>query len=59
LEPIDTVLQEIDNRVCQEALETRAELEELLAQGRDIADLIGAIDDLIVELEGCSLTPTP
>ena len=59
LEAIDTVLQEIDNQVCQEALETRAEIEALLQQGQDIADLAAAIDELIAELEGCSLTPTP
>ena len=59
LESIDTVLQEIDNQVCQEALETRAEIEELLQQGQDVADLAAAIDELIAELEGCSLTPTP
>ncbi len=59
LEAIDTVLQEIDNQVCQEALEARSEIEELLQQGQDVADLAAAIDELIAELEGCSLTPTP
>jgi hypothetical protein len=61
LEAIDTVLQEIDNQVCQEALETRAEIEALLQGGQDVSDLAAAIDELIAELEGCSLllTPTP
>jgi hypothetical protein len=61
LEAIDTVLQEVDNQVCQEALETRAEIEALLQCGQDVSDLMAAIDELIAELEGCSLmlTPTP
>ena len=59
LEAIDTVLQEIDNQVCQEALETRAEIEALLEQGQDVSDLAAAIDELIAELEGCSIMPTP
>ena len=59
LEAIDTVLQEIDNQLCQEALETRAEIEELLRAGQDVSDLAAAIDELIAELEGCSLMPTP
>jgi hypothetical protein len=61
LEAIDTVLQEVDNQVCQEALETRAEIEAMLEAGQDVSDLAAAIDELIAELEGCSamLTPTP
>ena len=59
LEAIDTALQEIDNQVCQEALETRADIEELLRAGQDVSDLAAAIDELIAELEGCSLMPTP
>ncbi|MCI0395902.1 MAG: hypothetical protein L0332_17640 [Chloroflexi bacterium] len=61
LTAIDAVLQEIDDEVCREAHETRAEIEALLQQGQDVADLAEAIDELIAELEGCStmLTPTP
>jgi hypothetical protein len=59
LEAIDTVLEEIDNQVCLKALETRAEIEELMQDGQDLADLLGAMDELIAELEGCSLTPVP
>ena len=59
LEAIDTVVEEIDNQVCQKALETRAEIQKLLQEGQDVTDLLGAMDELIEELGGCDLTPSP
>jgi hypothetical protein len=61
LEAIDPVLAEIDAEVCREAIETRAEIEVLLQQGQEVADLAAAVDELITEIEGCAvlLTPTP
>jgi hypothetical protein len=61
LTALDPVLAEIDAEVCQEAHQTRAEIEVLLQQGQDVADLAAAIDELIAEIEGCALllTPTP
>lgn len=59
LEAIDTALQEIDNSMCREAHEARAEIDEMLAQGADVADLEAAIVELIEELENCSLEATP
>lgn len=58
LAAIDTVLQEIDDQVCKEAHEARAEIEVLLQQGQDVADLAAAINELIDELEGCSFSLT-
>ena len=59
LEVIDQILQEIDNDVCREAHETRAEIAALLAAGQDVADLEAAITELITELDNCSLDMTP
>ena len=59
LEDIDQILQEIDNDVCREAHETRAEIAALLAAGQDVADLEAAITELITELDNCSLDMTP
>lgn len=56
---IDTALQEVDNELCREALETRAEIEALLQQGQEVSDLAVAIDELIAELEACAPTETP
>ena len=55
LEAIDAALAEIDNDICREALETRAEIETLLGQGQDVADLEAAVIELIEELENCTL----
>lgn len=59
LESIDATLEQIDNEVCLGALEARAEIETLLQQGQDVTDLAIAIDELIAELPGCTLTPAP
>lgn len=56
--PIDEILSEIDNDVCQTAYETKLELEALIAAGADVAELETAVEELIVELENCP-TPTP
>ena len=58
---IDAYLQEIDQDVCQQAYETRREIEALLAQGADVQELQAAVDELIAELQNCppTLTPTP
>ena len=59
LEAIDAALQEIDNDLCREAHEARAEIAALLAEGEEVADLEAAIVELIEELENCSLEMTP
>jgi len=56
--PIDEILSEIDNDTCQNAYETKAEIEALTAEGADLAELETAVDELIQELENCP-TPTP
>jgi hypothetical protein len=58
---IDAYLQEIDQDVCQQAYETRREIEDLLAQGADVEELQAALDELIAELQNCApaVTPTP
>ena len=56
--PIDAILDEIDNDVCQDAYETKLELEASIAEGADLAELETAIEELIAELENCP-TPTP
>ena len=55
---IDEILGDIDNDVCQTAYETKLELELLIAEGVDVAELEAAVEELIEELENCS-TPTP
>lgn len=56
--PIDEILIEIDNDVCRNAYETKVELEALIAEGEDLAELETAVEELIQELENCP-TPTP
>lgn len=53
---IDSILAEIDQEVCREALATRAEIEAHLAQGIDLAELETAVNELIAELGGCPQT---
>jgi len=57
----DAVIEEIDRKVCQEALATQAELATLQAQGQDVAELATAAAELVEELDDCVilLTPTP
>jgi hypothetical protein len=55
---IDEILGEIDNDVCQTAFETKLELEALIAEGVDVAELETAVEELIEQLENCQ-TPTP
>jgi Na+-transporting methylmalonyl-CoA/oxaloacetate decarboxylase gamma subunit len=61
IETIDEAVQKIDTDVCREAHETLTELDGLLAQGQDVADLKTAVIELITELDNCALdaTPTP
>jgi hypothetical protein len=56
--PIDEILNEIDNDVCQNAYETKAELEALIEEGEELEELETAVEELIQELENCP-TPTP
>lgn len=56
--PIDEILSEIDNDVCQNAYETKLELGALIEEGADLAELETAVEELIEELENCP-TPTP
>jgi hypothetical protein len=56
--PIDNILNEIDDEVCQDAYETKWEIEALIEEGADLAELESAVDELIKELENCP-TPTP
>ncbi len=55
---IDEILSEIDNDVCQNAYQTQLELEAMIAEGVDVAELEAAVAELIEELESCP-TPTP
>jgi len=57
----DPALQEIDQAVCAEALETQAELESLQAQGQDVSELATAVAELVGEISQCAsfYTPTP
>lgn len=58
---IDTILQEVDLKVCAEVFETQAELETLQEAGKDVTELATAVAELAVELAYCEslLTPTP
>ena len=57
----EAILEVIDQETCQEALTTQQELEDLQAQGEDVAELATAVAELITELDNCEilLTPTP
>ena len=57
----DPALPEIDQAVCEEALETQAELERLQEQGQDVAELATAVAELGGEMSKCAsfYTPTP
>lgn len=55
---IDEILSEIDNDVCQNAYQAQLELEALIAEGVDVAELETAVEELMIELENCP-TPTP
>ena len=57
----DPALQEIDQAICAEALETQAELESLQEQGQDVAELATAAAELVGEMSQCAsfYTPTP
>ncbi|MCL4263403.1 MAG: hypothetical protein KJ069_09315 [Anaerolineae bacterium] len=58
---VDAILQEIDLEVCQQVFQTRAELDVLQEQGKDVTELATAVAELVVELAYCEslLTPTP
>lgn len=56
--PIDEILDEIDSETCQNAYQTKAEIEAMMADGADLAELEAAVEELIEELENCP-TPTP
>lgn len=57
----DPALPEIDQAVCEEALETQAELETLQEQGQDVSELATAVAELVGEMSQCAsfYTPTP
>lgn len=57
----DPELQEIDQEVCQRAMERQAELETLQEQGQDVTVLVTAVAELVGELSQCEsfYTPTP
>ncbi len=57
----DPELQEIDQEVCQQAMERQAELETLQEQGQDVTVLVTAVAELVGELSQCEsfYTPTP
>ncbi|HSH01224.1 MAG TPA: hypothetical protein VLL52_01810 [Anaerolineae bacterium] len=51
--PPDPLLEEIDADLCAEAMESLIEVELLMTEGEDLADLKAALEALMADLPNC------